>query len=162
MLVEVGGDMSNKVRTCLWFDKNGLQAAQFYVSLLPGSVIENIFSPNPDDPPLIIEFNLAGTPYLILNGGPVFSHSEAASICVSTKDQAETDFLWQALIADGGSESQCAWLKDRFGVSWQIVPEALPRLLSDPDTDAAARAMQAMYGMQKINIAALEAAFKGE
>ncbi|WP_340680575.1 VOC family protein [Paraglaciecola sp.] len=110
--------MPAKVRTCLWFDKNGEEAAHLYVSLLPGSKIENTFSPNPAEPALMIEFNLAGTPYLILNGGPMFKHSEAASICVSTKDQKETDFLWQALIADGGSASQCAWLKDRFGLSW--------------------------------------------
>jgi predicted 3-demethylubiquinone-9 3-methyltransferase (glyoxalase superfamily) len=154
--------MTAKVQTCLWFDKNGEEAARFYVSLLPGSSIENIFSPDPNEPPLMIEFNLAGTPYLIMNAGPVFPHTEAASICVSTKDQVETDFLWQALIADGGSASQCAWLKDRFGLSWQIVPEVLPRLLADSDTEAANRVMQSMMGMQKIDIAQLEAAFNNE
>jgi len=154
--------MPTKIRTCLWFDQNGEEAAQFYVSLFPGSSIENIFSPKPNEPPLVIEFNLAGVPYMILNGGPMFTHSQATSICVSSKDQAETDFLWQALIADGGSESQCAWLKDRFGVSWQIVPEILPRLLSDADSAAATRTMQAMMGMQKIDIAKLKAAFTGD
>ncbi|WP_339722831.1 VOC family protein [uncultured Paraglaciecola sp.] len=150
---------STKVRTCLWFDNNGEQAAQFYVSLIPGSNIENIFCPDPSEPPLMIEFNLAGTPYLILNAGPMFPHTEAASISVTTKDQVETDFLWQALIAEGGSASQCAWLKDRFGLSWQIVPEVLPQLLADSDTEAARRVMQTMMGMQKIDISQLQAAF---
>lgn len=153
--------MHTKVRTCLWFDRNGEEAAHFYVSLLPNSSIDNIFRPDPDEPPLIIEFNLAGTAYLILNAGPKFTHSEAASICVSTQDQVETDKLWHALIANGGSEGHCAWLTDRFGVSWQIVPEVLPRLLSDQNGAAANRAMQAMMGMQKIDIVKLEAAYRG-
>jgi predicted 3-demethylubiquinone-9 3-methyltransferase (glyoxalase superfamily) len=97
-----------------------------------------------------------------LNGGPQYKFSEDTSISVTTADQAETDRLWSALTADGGSESQCAWLKDRFGLFWQIVPEVLPRLLVAPDRAAAGRAMAAMMGMRKIDIAALEAAFRGE
>jgi predicted 3-demethylubiquinone-9 3-methyltransferase (glyoxalase superfamily) len=154
--------MDAKVRTCLWFDRVGEDAAKLYVSLIPGSGIESVFRPDPDGPPLIVEFNLGGTPYQALNGGPHFKHSEAASISVTTTDQAETDRLWEALIADGGSESQCGWLKDRFGLSWQIVPEALPRLLSSPDRAAAERAMQAMLAMRKIDIAAIEAAYETE
>jgi predicted 3-demethylubiquinone-9 3-methyltransferase (glyoxalase superfamily) len=154
-------EFSAKVRTCLWFDKQGEDAARFYVSLLPDSHVENVFSPDPDGPALVVEFTLAGTPFMTLNGGPQFPHSEAASISVLTKDQAETDSLWDALIADGGNESQCGWLKDRFGVSWQIVPEQLPRCLASSDQAAAGRAMQAMMGMRKIDIAAIEAAFAG-
>ena len=119
-----------KVRTCLWFEKEGKQAAEFYVSLLPDSHIEKNFSPEASGPPLIVEFTLAGAPYMTLNGGPMFRHSPAESISVLTKDQEETDRLWNALIADGGEESMCAWLIDRFGVSWQIIPERLPQLLS--------------------------------
>jgi predicted 3-demethylubiquinone-9 3-methyltransferase (glyoxalase superfamily)/uncharacterized protein YbaA (DUF1428 family) len=148
-----------KTRTCLWFDGQGEEAANFYVSLLPGSFIETVSRPNPDRPALVVEFTLAGAPYMTLNGGPQYQHSPAASISVLTKDQEETDRLWSALIADGGSEGQCAWLKDRYGVSWQIVPEALPRMIASDDKPAAQRAMAAMLKMSKIDIAALEAAF---
>jgi len=153
--------MTAKVRTCLWFDGDGEEAAGFYVSLIPDSRIEGAFRPKPDGPALVVNFILGGTPYQILNGGPEFTHNEAASISVTTVDQAETDRLWDALTGNGGSEVQCGWLKDRFGVSWQIVPEALPRLLSGPDRDGADRAMQAMLKMVKIDIAALEAAYHG-
>lgn len=151
-----------KVRTCLWFDGNGHEAAEFYVSLLPDSRVESAFTPAQDGPPLVVEFTLAGAPYMVLNGGPMFQPSPAASISVLTKDQAETDRLWDALTADGGSESMCAWLTDRYGISWQIVPEALPALLSAEDKAAAGRAREAMLQMRKIDIAALEAAFHGE
>ncbi len=151
-----------KVRTCLWFDKNGHEAAAFYVSLLPdNSYVESNFTPEIEGPPLIVEFTLAGAPYMILNGGPMFKHTPAASISVLTKGQEETNRLWDALIADGGEESMCAWCVDRFGVSWQIVPERLPQLLQADDKAAAARAREAMMKMQKIDIAALEAAFAG-
>ena len=147
-----------KVRTCLWFDQKGEEAARFYVSLLPGSEIESAFSPDPTKPPLIIDFKLCATPYQILNGGPQYQHSEAASIAVLTDDQAETDRLWEALTADGGRAVQCGWLKDKFGLSWQIVPRRLPELLSDPDAEKARRIMQAMMQMVKIDVAALELA----
>ena len=151
-----------KVRTCLWFDGNGAEAAEFYVSLLPGSKVESSFSAETGATPLVIDFTLAGTPYQILNAGPQHPQTEAASISVLTKDQEETDRLWAALLADGGGERVCAWLRDRYGVFWQIVPEALPRLLSDPDRAASGRAFQAMMQMVKIDIAALEAAFHGK
>ncbi len=109
------------VRTCLWFDGQGEVAARFYVSLLPGSAIEGVHRPAPDGPALIVEFSLAGAPYMVLNGGPKYTHTPAASISVSTDDQETTDRLWAALTADGGRESRCGWLVDRFGVSWQIV-----------------------------------------
>lgn len=153
--------MTSKVKTCLWFDGVAEEAAAFYVSLLPGSRIEGIFRPEPEGAPLLIDFTLAGTPYLALNGGPQFPHTEAASIVVETADQAETDHLWVALTANGGTAVQCGWLRDRFGLSWQIVPEIVPRLLSDPDRAAAGRALQALMGMGKIDIAALKAAHRG-
>lgn len=156
-------DVSNRpmVRTCLWFDGTGEEAAEFYVSLFPDSAIKAVSRPEPDKPALIVELTLAGIPYMFLNGGPQYKLSPAISIAVRTPDQAETDRLWSALLADGGEEGQCAWLTDRFGVSWQIVPEALPQMLGDQDRDAAGRAMQAMLQMKKIDVAALEAAFRG-
>lgn len=150
-----------KVRTCLWFDKEGEDAANFYVSLLPGSFIESASYPVPDHPALVVEFTLAGAPYMTLNGGPMYKHTPAASISVLTKDQAETDRLWDALLEGGGEEQMCAWLIDRFGVSWQVVPEALPRMMGSDDKPAAQRARDAMMQMRKIDIAALDAAFHG-
>ena len=148
-----------KVRTCFWFPRRGIDAAQFYVSLLPDSRVDAVFDHGRPDDPMIVEFTLAGAPMMILTGGAMFEHSPAASISVLTKDQAETDRLWSALLTDGGQESMCGWLIDRFGVSWQIVPEVLPRLFNDPDTAAASRARAAMMQMKKIDIAALETAF---
>lgn len=151
-----------RVRTCLWFDGQGEDAARFYVSLLPDSHIENIVRADPNRPPLVVEFTLAGAPFMVLNGGPQYTHSEAASISVLTRDQEETDQLWTALTADGGAESLCGWLRDRFGVSWQIIPEHVPRALASSDRASADRAMQALMGMRKIDIAALEAAVSGK
>jgi predicted 3-demethylubiquinone-9 3-methyltransferase (glyoxalase superfamily) len=148
-----------KVRTCLWFTRGGIDAAQFYVGLLPDSWIDAVFDHGRPDDPMVVEFTLGGAPMMILTGGAMFEHSPAASISVLTKDQAETDRLWSALLADGDKENMCGWLTDRFGVSWQIVPEVLPRLANDPDTAAASRARAAMMRMKKIDIAALEAAF---
>ncbi|MEZ4648325.1 MAG: VOC family protein [Candidatus Eisenbacteria bacterium] len=154
--------MLAKVRTCLWFDGDGEDAAKFYVSLLPNSEITTTFRPNPDAPPVLVEFRLAGTPYQALNGGPHFKHSEAASISVITQDQEESDRLWDALTSDGGQESMCGWLKDRFGVSWQIVPEPVTQMISSPDTEAAGRAMQTLLEMKRLNIAEIQAAFEGK
>jgi len=148
-----------KVRTCLWFEKNGEDAAAFYTGLLPNSFIESTFRPDASGPPLTIEFTLAGAPYMILNGGPHYKLNPAASIMVMTEDQNETDRLWNALIADGGEESMCGWLNDRWGVAWQIVPRVLLQLLQSENTNASMRARDAMLKMHKIDIAALEAAF---
>lgn len=148
----------SKVRTCLWFAKGGLAAAEYYVSLLPWSAIDSVLDHGQPDDPMIVEFTLHGAPMMILTAGPHYRLSPAASIAVLTDDQAETDRLWSTLIADGGSESMCGWLTDRYGVSWQIVPAALPRLLALPDRAAAARAQAAMMRMKKIDLAALEAA----
>lgn len=151
----------SKVRTCLWFEKDGLEAADFYVSLLPWSAIDSVHEQGGATDPMVVEFTLHGAPMMILTAGPHYKHSPAASISVLTKDQDETDRLWFALLADGGQESMCGWLVDRFGVSWQIVPQAMPRLLGHSDRDAAASAQAAMIKMKKIDIAALEAAFHG-
>jgi predicted 3-demethylubiquinone-9 3-methyltransferase (glyoxalase superfamily) len=151
----------SKVRTCLWFEKGGLQAAQFYVSHVPKSEIDAVYAHGRPDDPMVVEFTLHGAPMMILTAGPHYKLTPAASISVLTQDQAETDRLWSALTSDGGAESMCGWLLDRFGVSWQIVPEALPRLLGQSDRDAAARAQAAMMKMKKIDIAALEAASRG-
>lgn len=145
---------ASTVAVCLWYDYDAEAAARLYTSLIPNSQITSVS-------PMMVTFTLDGMAFQGLNGGPHFKPTEAASIVVSTPDQAETDRLWEALIADGGSASQCAWLKDRFGVSWQIVPQRLPELLGDSDRQAAERVMQAMLQMSKIDIAALEAAFRG-
>jgi predicted 3-demethylubiquinone-9 3-methyltransferase (glyoxalase superfamily) len=153
--------MSPKVRTCLWFQTDPLPAVEFYCSLLPDSTIDQVGRyPEGSEmaapgSTLMVEFTLAGTPYQALNGGPHFTLDEVVSISVMTEDQAETDRLWAALTADGGTESQCGWLKDRFGLSWQIVPRRATALLSGP---SAAKVWPVLMTMKKIDIAALEAA----
>jgi predicted 3-demethylubiquinone-9 3-methyltransferase (glyoxalase superfamily) len=157
-----------KVYTCLWFDSGQAEeAANFYTSLIPNSRITNV-SRSPADTPsgpegmvLTVDFTLDGVPYQGLNGGPDFKLNEAASIAVSCDDQAEVDQLWDALTADGGEPSVCGWLKDRFGVSWQVFPRRLQELLADPDPERARRAMEAMLKMTKIETAELEAAADG-
>jgi len=147
-----------KVRTCLWFEKGGVEAAREYVSIVPDSRIEAIRDNGQPDDPMIVEFNLAGAPMMILTAGPHYKPTPAASISVLTEDQDETDGLWEALTANGGSPGRCGWLTDRFGVSWQIVPKRLPDLLASDDTDVVRRVSAAMMQMDKIEIAALEAA----
>ena len=151
-----------KVVTCFWYDGHAEEAAQFYVSLIPDSQITRRVTAGADQPCVMVEFHLAGTPYQALNGGPQYQPNEAASISVTTHDQDETDELWNKLTADGGKEGSCGWLKDRFGVSWQIVPRVLTDLITHEDQIAAGRAVQAMFGMKKIVIAELEAAFNGD
>lgn len=152
--------VDRKVRTCFWFSKRGIDAANHYVSLLPDSRIDAVYEHGQPDDPMVVEFTLGGAPMMILTAGPQFSPSEAASISVLTEDQEETDRLWSALIADGGAEGQCGWLKDKYGISWQIVPKRMVELFSDDDTQSAGRAMQAMMTMRKIDIAAIENAFQ--
>ena len=148
--------MNSKVSTCLWFNGNGGEAAQFYTSLIPNSSIKTNLTKN--EAPLIVEFTLDGVPYQALNGGPNFQFNEAASIVVETEDQAETDKLWQALTADGGQESMCGWLKDKFGLSWQIVPRPVIKLLNSDDKAKAERAMNAVLTMKRLVIADIEKA----
>ena len=156
-----------KIRPCLWYDHTGEQAANFYVTLFPDSRIDNVQRSPADNPSmkeggvLVVEFTIAGQEYIALNGGPHFKFNEAISLQVLTEDQEETDRLWDALTANGGEESQCGWLKDRWGLSWQITPKRLLELMSDPDKDKARRAMEAMLKMQKIDIAAVERAAEG-
>ncbi len=151
-------EFKSKVRTCLWFEKGGREAAEFYVSTIPDSTLDSVIDHHSPDDPMVVEFTLAGAPMMILSAGPHFKLTPAASISVLTKDQAETDQLWDALLTGGGEEGRCGWLTDRFGVSWQIVPDILPRLMNQPDAEAGRRVQQAMMQMKKIDIAALEAA----
>ena len=152
--------------TCLWFDSQAEEAAEFYVSLIDNSRITNVSrygdgAPVPAGTVMVVDFELDGVPYQGLNGGPMFTFSEAVSLVVSTASQEETDRLWNTLTSDGGEESMCGWLKDKYGLSWQIVPTRLGELLAGPDADGAARAMQAMLTMRKLDIAELERAYNG-
>ncbi len=155
------------ITPCLWFDGNAEEAVNFYVSVLPDAHIDRITRAvveTPGNKPgsvLLIEFTLAGRPYQALNGGASFPFTEAISLSLLCDDQAEVDRLWSALTADGGMEVQCGWLKDKYGLCWQIVPKRMMALLNDPDKVKVARAMQAMMSMVKLDIAALEAAFHG-
>lgn len=156
--------MTSSIRTCLWFrDGRGREAAEFYCSLIPGSRVEaTVVVDNPGyGSSSIIDFSLGGVPYQILDAGPAFTLTEAVSISVETADQAETDRLWAALTADGGEESHCGWLKDRYGVSWQIFPKRLTELTLCADKNVSAKAIAAMMKQKKIDIAAIEAAVRG-
>jgi predicted 3-demethylubiquinone-9 3-methyltransferase (glyoxalase superfamily) len=150
---------------CLWFDTEGEEAARFYTSVFPNSRITGVShygeaGPREAGTVMTVEFELDGQPFLALNGGPDFSFSEAISYQVSCSTQEEVDRYWTTL-SEGGEEGPCGWLKDRFGLSWQIVPTALPRLLSDPDREKAQRVMAAMLQMRKIEIDELERAAAG-
>ena len=159
--------MSDKIVPCLWFDGDGEEAARFYVSLLPDSRIDSVNrSPvdtpsGPADSVLTVEFTLAGRRYIALNGGANFTFDEAVSFMIMTEDQAETDRLWAALTANGGQENVCGWLKDRWGLSWQITPRRLMELTTDANRARAKAAMTAMMSMRKIDIAALDRAVAG-
>lgn len=141
----------------LWFNDQAEEAATLYTTLLPKSEIINIVR-GADNKAFTVQFSLLGTQYVALNGGPVFTPNEAFSILINVEDQEELDKYWYALIAQGGSEGRCGWLKDRFGVSWQVIPRQLGECLGNPDPEKAGRAMQAMMGMGKLIVAELEAA----
>jgi predicted 3-demethylubiquinone-9 3-methyltransferase (glyoxalase superfamily) len=152
----------SKITPCLWFDTEGEYAAKFYTSVFPNSKIVDVArygsaGPRPEGTVMTVSFELGGQSFVALNGGPQFTFSEAISFQVSCKDQEEVDTFWSKL-SEGGEEGPCGWLKDRYGVSWQIVPTALPRLLGDPDREKAQRVMQAMLNMKKIEIDELERA----
>lgn len=149
--------------TCLWFDTAGLEAAELYVSVFPDSQILDIAYWGANDPQregqvLEVRFRLGGRDFVALNGGPGFPFTEAVSIQVDCADQAEIDHYWHALLAGGGQEVECGWLKDRYGLSWQVVPTRLGELMRDPDPARALRATEAMMRMVKIDIAELERA----
>ncbi len=159
--------MVSKNTICLWYEGEALEAARFYAQTFPDSAVGAVHHAPGDYPSgkqgdvLTVEFTVMGIPCLGLNGGPVFPQTEAFSFQIATDDQAETDRLWNAIVGHGGQESACGWCKDRWGISWQITPRMLTAALSDPDRAAAKRVFEAMMGMTKIDIAALEAARKG-
>jgi len=152
---------------CLWYNGTAEEAARFYAETFPDSAVTAVHHAPGDYPNgkqgqvLTVSFTVVGIPCLGLNGGPMFTHSEAFSFQILTEDQAETDRYWNAIVRNGGAESQCGWCKDRWGVSWQITPRALTDALSDRDPAAAKRAFEAMMKMKKIDIAAIEAARRG-
>lgn len=151
-----------KITPCLWFDTEGEEAARFYTAVFPNSRILEIArygsaGPREEGTVMTVTFELDGQTFVALNGGPEFTFNEAVSFQVSCEDQEEVDAYWKSL-SEGGEEGPCGWLEDRFGVSWQIVPTALPALLGDPDVGKSQRAMQAMLGMKKIVIDELERA----
>lgn len=153
--------MTCSVRTCLWFrDGRGREAAEFYCTLIPGSRIEATFDISGDGASWLIDFTLGGVPYQILDAGPMFTLTEAVSISVETDDQAETDRLWAALTTNGGEEGHCGWLKDRYGVSWQVFPRRLTELTLRADKNVSAKAIAAMMKQTKIDIAEIEAAVR--
>ncbi|HEY1048405.1 MAG TPA: VOC family protein [Prosthecobacter sp.] len=164
----------SKISPCLWFDQKAEEAVNFYLSVFKnGKILSRSYYseippdevPTPNWPPpgtvLTVEFELFGQTYTALNGGPEFIFSEAVSLMVDCKTQEELDYYWDALMADGGQPSQCGWLKDKFGFSWQVVPSVMAELMTSPDKAAQTRVMRAMLKMVKLDIAELEAAAKG-
>lgn len=155
------------VRSHLWFDDQALEAAELYASVLPDTVITSVVRAPAGAPdvaegaPFVVELDLVGVPFTFLNAGPTFRLDEAFSVLLQVDTQDEVDRYWKALLADGGQESRCGWLVDRFGVSWQVVPSALARVMSGPDAEGVARATAAMLSMTKLDVAVLEAAYAG-
>jgi predicted 3-demethylubiquinone-9 3-methyltransferase (glyoxalase superfamily) len=158
--------MTDKITPVLWFDQKGEEAANFYVSLLPDSRIDRVTRSPADYPSgregdvITVDFTLAGRQYQALNGGPEFPFTEAVSFMIHCEDQAEVDRLWDALLEGGGEPVQCGWLKDRFGLRWQVTPRALLEMLAAEDRAAARRAFEAMMGMVKLDVAQLRRAFE--
>jgi len=159
--------MTPKTTICLWYDGTAEDAANFYAKTFPDSAVQRVYRAPSDYPAgkkgdvLTVDFTVAGIPCMGLNGGPAFKHSEAFSFQIATDDQEETDRLWNAIVGNGGQESECGWCKDRWGVSWQITPRVLSAAIADPDPAVAQRAFAAMMTMRKIDIAAIEAARRG-
>jgi 2-polyprenyl-6-hydroxyphenyl methylase/3-demethylubiquinone-9 3-methyltransferase len=159
--------MTSKNTICLWYDGTAMDAARFYADTFPDSAVGEVMRAPGDYPDgkegdvLTVDFTVAGIPCVGLNGGPVFKHNEAFSFQIATDDQAETDRLWNAIVDNGGQESDCGWCKDKWGVSWQITPRVLLDAVTDSDRAAAKRAFDAMMKMQKIDIATIEKARRG-
>jgi predicted 3-demethylubiquinone-9 3-methyltransferase (glyoxalase superfamily) len=160
--------LNSKVRTCLWFDHKAEEAANFYVSLVPNSSVDAVHRSPAETPSgpagmvLLVDFTLGGQKLQGLNGGPDFKFNEAISLVIECEDQAEIDRLWDALTKNGGEPGPCGWLKDRFGLSWQITPRELNEMFDSPDKDGARRAMEAMLQMSKIDLEACRRAYRGE
>jgi predicted 3-demethylubiquinone-9 3-methyltransferase (glyoxalase superfamily) len=161
--------IAHRITPCLWFDTQAEEAAEFYISIFPNSRITRIMRygkegyeihGKPAGSVLTVDFELDGQPFIAFNGGPQFPFTEAISLSITCADQREVDHYWERL-TDGGEESACGWLKDRYGVSWQVVPDALNRLLADPDLEKTERVMHALLQMAKLDIAALERAYAG-
>ena len=157
--------MAEKITTCLWFDNQAEQAAGFYASVFDGGKVLDVSrygegGPGPAGQAITVRFEIEGRTFTALNGGPAFAFNESVSFVIDCAKQEEVDRYWDALRA-GGTESQCGWLKDRFGVSWQVVPSVLGGLIGGPDPEGSQRAMQAMLGMQKLDIAVLQRAYDG-
>jgi predicted 3-demethylubiquinone-9 3-methyltransferase (glyoxalase superfamily) len=156
----------SRITPCLWFDGQAEDAAEFYTSLFPDSRIDDV-SRSPADNPgtsagaVLVLFTLSRQRFIGVNGGPQFPFTEAVSFQIDCEDQVDVDRYWEALVEGGGSHGQCGWLKDRFGLSWQVVPREMGELLGGPDREGAARAMQAMLQMQKLDVAKLRAAYEG-
>jgi predicted 3-demethylubiquinone-9 3-methyltransferase (glyoxalase superfamily) len=156
-----------KITPFLWFDGKAEEAANFYTSIFENSKVGAVrrygdAGPGPKGSAMTVSFQLEGQEFVGLNGGPVFKFNEAISFFVNCETQEEVDYFWSKLLEGGGQESQCGWLKDRYGVSWQIIPAALMKLLGDPDAAKTQRVMKAMLQMRKIDVATLEAAAKGQ
>jgi len=159
--------VTSKNTVCLWYDGTALEAAQFYAETFPDSAVGDVFRAPADFPAgkagdvLTVLFTVAGIPCLGLNGGPMFRHSEAFSFQIATDSQEETDRLWNAIVGNGGQESECGWCKDKWGLSWQITPRVLTDALANPDPQVGRRAFEAMMTMRKIDVAKIEAAVRG-
>jgi 2-polyprenyl-6-hydroxyphenyl methylase/3-demethylubiquinone-9 3-methyltransferase len=159
--------MAPKNTICLWYDGTALEAAQFYAETFPDSSVGAVMRAPGDYPSgkqgdvLTVEFTVMGIPCVGLNGGPAFKQTEAVSFMVATDDQEETDRLWNAIVGNGGQESECGWCKDRWGLSWQITPRVLTDAMADPDRVAAKRVFDSMMTMRKIDITTIEAARRG-
>jgi predicted 3-demethylubiquinone-9 3-methyltransferase (glyoxalase superfamily) len=156
-----------KITTYLWFDREAEEAANLYTSIFKNSKILNVArygdaGPGPKGTAMTVNFQLDGQEFIALNGGPMYKFTEAISLLVDCETQEEVDRLWNKLTADGGEESMCGWLKDKFGLSWQIIPSALFRLMSDPDPEKSKRVMEAMLQMKKIDVPTLELAHAGK
>ena len=157
-----------EITTCLWFDGRAREAANYYVSIFPDSRLkDNWITPvetpgNAPETEVTVDFEIFGQKFIALNGGPQFPHSEAVSFVIPCVDQAEVDHYWDKLIGDGGTPSQCGWLKDKFGISWQVVPNEMGQYLGGSDPEGSMRAVQAMLGMTKLVVAELKAAYEGD
>ena len=157
--------MQQKIIPNLWFDTEAEEAAAFYTSVFKNSRIVNVTrypedAPRPAGTVMTVQFELDGQPFVGINGGPQFTFDEAVSFEITCEDQDEVDYYWDRL-TDGGEESQCGWLKDRYGLSWQVVPTGMAEIFADPDQTRADRTMQAMFGMRKLDVAVLRAAADG-